>query len=343
MGDPIKLLGGFALLVVLSAVVFWPRRGVVAWIQRHAELTDRVLAEDILKFLFHREKKRRAVSADEIQAALEQPARRVERNLERLKERDLISQENGGYAITVHGREHALHLVRSHRLWERYLADRTGVDPDRWHEEAEKAEHRLTPQATARLAERMGQPAFDPHGDPIPTAEGVIPELEGIALTELNSGGTAEVVHIEDEPQRTYENLVAAGLAPGGMLTLSATDNGTLTIIAGGRQSTLSRMDAENVLVRPTVDAPREEVHPTLADIRPGSSAKVISISPACQGLQRRRLLDLGFVPGSVVSAEMASAMGDPIAYRVRGAVIALRRVQAEWILIERSMPGEEN
>jgi DtxR family Mn-dependent transcriptional regulator len=61
----------------------------------------------------------------------------------------------------------------------------------------------------------------------------------------------------------------------------------------------------------------------------------VVRLSAACQGLQRRRLLDLGVVPGTRVTAEFASPGGDPIAYRIRGALIALRRVQAELIQVD--------
>jgi DtxR family Mn-dependent transcriptional regulator len=62
----------------------------------------------------------------------------------------------------------------------------------------------------------------------------------------------------------------------------------------------------------------------------------VLDISPACRGSQRRRLLDLGIVRGTEVVPELVSAGGDPVAYRVRGALIALRREQAEWIRIEK-------
>lgn len=297
-------------------------------------LSDRIKAEDALKLLYHRAQARRAIRVPELRASLELSSRRLERILRYLLSRELIATDNGAMTLTPRGSEQAVHLIRSHRLWERYLADRTGVGPDRWHDEAERAEHRLTPAATAQLDARLGQPAFDPHGDPIPRSDGSILEVNGMALDELPAGATAEIVHIEDEPRRLYEDVLGAGLAPGGMLTLTGRDDHGLTIVAAGRRSRLPAEAAINVLVRPAPEAPAEEIHATLADTRPGETAKVLAISPVCQGLQRRRLLDLGFVPGTEVTAELSSAMGDPIAYRVRGAVIALRRVQAETILI---------
>jgi DtxR family Mn-dependent transcriptional regulator len=337
MEDPKTLLLAFGLLVVLMAVVLWPDRGLLAWIKRHVALSDRIMAEDALKLLYHRAKARRAIRLREFQSSLELSSRRLERILGHLLSRELIATADGALSLTPRGSEHAVHLIRSHRLWERYLADRTGVGPDRWHEEAEKAEHRLTPAATEQLDARLGQPAFDPHGDPIPRSDGSILEVTGIPLEDLPAGTTAQIVHIEDEPRRLYESVLGAGLAPGGMLTLAGRDDHELTIVAAGRRSRLPVEAAINVLVRPAPEAPTEQTHATLADTRPGETAKVLVISPVCQGLQRRRLLDLGFVPGTEVTAELSSAMGDPIAYRVRGAVIALRRVQAERILIERA------
>lgn len=72
----------------------------------------------------------------------------------------------------------------------------------------------------------------------------------------------------------------------------------------------------------------------TLADISPGDSATVQGISPRCHGPARLRLLDLGVVPGTVVQARLESAAGDPIAYDIRGALVALRREQAALIAV---------
>ena len=78
----------------------------------------------------------------------------------------------------------------------------------------------------------------------------------------------------------------------------------------------------------------------TLLDAAPRETVRVVSISQACQGTRRRRLLDLGVVPGTEITPELRSAAGDPIAYRIRGALIALRRTQAEWIRVARAGDG---
>ena len=79
----------------------------------------------------------------------------------------------------------------------------------------------------------------------------------------------------------------------------------------------------------------------TLAEVGAGGTARVLGIHSGLQGPQRRRLLDLGLVPGTLVEAELESAAGDPVAYRVRGALIALRRDQARWIQVDRETGSE--
>ena len=97
-------------------------------------------------------------------------------------------------------------------------------------------------------------------------------------------------------------------------------------------------MAARAVTVEPLPEADLiQGSNETLASLTEGECARVLGIHPALQGPQRRRLLDLGLVPGTRVEAELRSAAGDPVAFRVRGALIALRRDQARWILVDRS------
>ncbi len=73
-----------------------------------------------------------------------------------------------------------------------------------------------------------------------------------------------------------------------------------------------------------------------LSALKPGELGKIVSILPGCQGAERRRFMDLGIVPGTIVTAEFTSPGGDPTAYLIRHSLIGLRKEQAEYILIER-------
>jgi len=337
---PALALTLFAVLAGLLYLAFRPRRGWGARLARYARVTDRVRVEDALKHLLHAENRGRTGTIESVAGALEVSRSRAVRLLGRIHRAGLVRPDGGdsGYRLTDEGRSYGLRLVRAHRLLERYFADRTGIPAEEWHEEAERREHDLTPDQTDRLAARMGHPRFDPHGDPIPGPGGEIPPVMGESLLEQVAGATLRVVHVEDEPREIFDQLVAAGLAPGLTLRVLRVSPQGLRISIEGREETLEPMLAANVEVAPAGPGDQPVVEPgelrTLADLRVGESAEVLELAPACQGVQRRRLLDLGVVPGTVIHAIMASASGDPLAYDIRGAAIALRRQQARWIRV---------
>jgi|GEM_PF-207394 len=99
------------------------------------------------------------------------------------------------------------------------------------------------------------------------------------------------------------------------------------------RRGVLARDQARRTVERARID---DETVGTLAALEPGEVGEVVRIVPECQGAQRRRLLDLGVVPGTRIVVRFRSAAGDPVAYEIRGALIALRRDQAERILVRR-------
>jgi DtxR family Mn-dependent transcriptional regulator len=150
------------------------------------------------------------------------------------------------------------------------------------------------------------------------------------------SGSVVRVVHIEDEPESTYRELLAARLEPGMTLGVLRADEHGVELDTGGQRRQLSSALAANVTIVPLADdAARRLALRRLSALAIGQQATVESIAPACRGMERRRLLDLGLVPGTRVVAEFASPAGDPVAYRVRGALIALRTQQADMIHIQ--------
>src|SRR5690606_10572197 len=149
-------------------------------------------------------------------------------------------------------------------------------------------------------------------------------------------------VHLEDEPREVFDRLVRAGLGPWMRVEVLGSAEGGVRVRTGGREHELGGMVARSVAVeRLPEGAEREAGVETRAALRAGESARVVRISAACQGPQRRRLLDLGVVPGTRITAVLRSASGDPVAYEIRGALIALRREQAEWIEVRREAAGE--
>lgn len=326
-----------ALAAAAVALLVWRSKRLRELRSRFRSYGEREWLEDILKHLSEAERSNAPATLHGLAGRLGVPAGKAADLISSLCRAGLIRADpDGSYRLTDEGRTRGLHLLRAHRLWERYLADRTGVRPEEWHGQAEIMEHRLDASTADALAARLGHPRYDPHGDPIPTSAGELPRTAGLPLTALDAGRIAVVTHVEDEPPEVFRLLVEAGFAPGVRVEVADRTSAGLTVRVEGRDAVLDPAHAANVTVEPLAPGtlPRMPAR-TLADAEPGERVQVIGISPTCQGPQRRRLLDLGLVPGTEVVAELVSTSGDPVAYRIRGALIALRRAQAAAVEIE--------
>jgi DtxR family Mn-dependent transcriptional regulator len=297
--------------------------------------------DDALKRVADAEWDGKLLTVEGLAGVLSVPRDQATRLVDRLAHEELVVVTGEGLRPTDKGRRRALHLLRAHRLWERFLAERTGVAPEQWHARAERMEHRLDPDATEALATRMGHPLYDPHGDPIPTAAGLLPAPSGIPLTELEVGRAAVVGHLEDEPAHVYRAVLDRGLAPGLRIEALEQTPEQVRIRLDGREETLERTAAAQIRVEPLPPGARGgQATPRLADVPVGESVLVRGLAPTLGGAQRRRLLDLGLVPGTEVTPELVSALGDPVAYRIRGALIALRMSEAAQVEIVRRAGG---
>jgi DtxR family Mn-dependent transcriptional regulator len=292
--------------------------------------------EDALKHCYDCEEKGVGCSLHSLAGALGTSADGAARIVHRLEKSGLLRTSGSALQLTPEGRSGALRVIRVHRLWEYHLADETSLHETEWHTEAELQEHRMSPEEVERLAARMGNPGFDPHGDPIPSVRGEMPRRPGIPLTDLPEGAGGRIVHLEDEPPAIYARLVGLGLYPGMPIRMIGAGRGEVRVAADGEERVLRSTEARNVTVAPlTGMAPTASPRRTLDMLRQGETARVRGISEALRGQQRRRLMDMGIVSGTPITAELVSLGGDPTAYRVRGTLVALRRKQSEQVFIE--------
>lgn len=334
---PLTNLIVFAAGSALVATLFWPRHGYWARARRDRALARRVVLEDALKHVYNHDAAGRTSTLESVAGVLEISTARAVALLDRMHDLGLARVADGRILLTEEGRRYALEVVRAHRLWERYLADETGVDPLEWHARAERKEHKLTREEADALSNRLGNPRFDPHGDPIPTADGAVYAEDVAPLTSLRVGERAVVAHVEDEPHVVYAQLVALGIYPGMVMRVETKSDERIELEGDGRRMVLAPLVAQNVSLRRLEDdAPAEASLETLASLRPGDAADVARLSPACRGIERRRLMDLGIVPGTRVSLERPGLTGGLSAYRVRGTVIGLREEQARMIGVVR-------
>ncbi len=322
-------------LLLLAAGVFWPRAGVAALARRQWARRRRELFEDALKHILGGERRSEIATRESLAGALEISQRRALGLIARMEDQGLVGTVAAGVRLTPVGERLALHIVRAHRLWERYLSDDAGVPISRLHPAAEKAEHRLSPENLDALEAHLGHPQHDPHGDPIPAADGSFSPLDAVSLVEWPSHETARIVHIEDEPDVIFQQILAADLRPGKAVRIIENDPQRLVVSDGEQEHRLARAVAANIqVVAPAPHSRRPEGSRRLSELAEGQAAEVVELDADCRGFSRRRLLDLGLTPQARVTVELDNTFGDPRGYRVRGTMIALRRRQADQIWV---------
>jgi DtxR family Mn-dependent transcriptional regulator len=309
--------------------------GFVALGRIRRRLRRRVLWEDALKQICSAKSEGRTMTHLEIGTRLGLRPTATLRLMQDLEIEGLIRSHAGIPELTERGERLGLHVLRGHRLWERYLSDEARLPLDQLHEAAERAEHYLAADQLDALADHLGHPGADPHGDVIPTAAGRIRTQERTALTDWCPDRLAVVVHVEDEPQQPLTEALRAGLRPGTVLRVIHRDPKAIICETSAGQCILAPATAAHIDVRPAVQG--EELREPLANLAGlplGEDAEVLALSDRCTGLGRRRLLDLGFTAGAQVRATLENLGDAARAYQIRDTVIALREEQAEQILI---------
>jgi DtxR family Mn-dependent transcriptional regulator len=134
----------------------------------------------------------------------------------RLQEMGLVEYERyRGATLTERGRKEALRLVRRHRLIETFLLEHLGYDWQEVHDEAERLEHAVSDGFTGRLAELLGHPDHDPHGDPIPSAEGTLEAEDSFTLSQAVAGQRVRISKVKDEDAAMLDYFGDRNLIPG--------------------------------------------------------------------------------------------------------------------------------
>lgn len=174
--------------------------------------------------------------------------------LRRLRRSGLIDHAPyGSITLTAAGRAHAVDMVRRHRLIETFLVQVLDYTWDQVHEEAEILEHAVSEFMVARIADYLGHPDRDPHGDPIPAADGSVERLTAISLTHLGVGVSASVERISDDDPALLQYFASHGVAHGTIIELTegAPFSDTVKLVAPEAQLTLGPAALDAVWVTP--------------------------------------------------------------------------------------------
>src|SRR5215211_1842002 len=198
--------------------------------------------EDYLKAIYQLSPEGRPASTSEIANLLALSAPSVTGMVKRLSEHGLLEHvPHRGVQLTEDGRRAALRMVRRHRLIEAYLVEFLGYSWDTVHEEAERLEHAVSDTMVERMATALGNPDVDPHGDPIPAADGSIHELSCTPLSDIPVGETVEIRRVAESDPERLRYLASLGLRPSVVLTVAERHpfDGPLTVVVGDEQHTI--------------------------------------------------------------------------------------------------------
>lgn len=210
--------------------------------------------ENYLKGIFKLTRKSdKPISTNAISKLINTTAASVTDMLKRLADKKLVHYEKyRGVQLTKEGETTAKNLVRKHRLWEVFLVKKLNFTWDEVHEIAEQLEHIKSPLLTNRLDDFLGNPQYDPHGDPIPDRNGRMMFHEDVSLEDINVGNFGEVVGVKDTSTQFLQYLDSLQIKLGSVLKVVNQieyDGSRMVEIDGQGPVALSLMVAKNLYV----------------------------------------------------------------------------------------------
>lgn len=224
-----------------------------------ADGTNSPAVQDYAKAVYSLSRGSEAVSTSALAERLGVSPASASAMVKRLDALGLVAHERyRGVTLTPAGERVALEVIRHHRLLELYLAEALGMPWDRVHDEAEVLEHAISPELSELIAEKLGDPTHDPHGDPIPTRDGEIDEGATRPLADLQPGDRAVFARVSDSDPAMLRWLTERGIAPGAELELRGREpfGGPFTVAFEGREHGLGAELARAMRVEPEAVAP---------------------------------------------------------------------------------------
>jgi DtxR family Mn-dependent transcriptional regulator len=175
--------------------------------------------ENYIKTIYHLQQQDGTVTTNELAARLQTKPASITDMMKKLKTKKLVNyQPYQGFRLTAEGNKVALGIIRRHRLWEYFLAEKLKFNWHEVHDIAEDMEHVSSKKLIDKLDEFLGYPRFDPHGDPIPDANGKLEAGKKICLTDLQTNKQAIVSQVANQSGELLELLKHQGISIGAKL-----------------------------------------------------------------------------------------------------------------------------
>jgi DtxR family transcriptional regulator, Mn-dependent transcriptional regulator len=208
--------------------------------------------ENYLKAIYHLSIEEENVSTNQIAASLSTKAASVTDMLKKLAEKELINYTKyQGVTLAPAGEKVALSIIRKHRLWEYFLVEKLNFKWDEVHDVAEELEHISSKELVDRLDDFMGNPKYDPHGDPIPDSKGKFKthELKPVSGMEVNKEGI--ISGVRDHSPAFLQYLEKMTLTIGKKIKIAEINiyDHSVTVQANGKKIHISREVANNLLI----------------------------------------------------------------------------------------------
>jgi DtxR family Mn-dependent transcriptional regulator len=208
--------------------------------------------ENYLKAIYHLAWPAGSASTNQIAAALNTKAASVTDMLKKLADKDLINYTRyQGVSLTANGKKIAISIIRKHRLWEYFLVEKLHFKWDEVHDVAEELEHISSKELIDRLDDFMGNPQYDPHGDPIPDCNGhfKMNELKPVSILSVNQKGT--VSGVKDHSTVFLQHLEKLQLTIGKKIKVTEINkyDHSVTIQSDDKKIYISREVADNLLI----------------------------------------------------------------------------------------------
>ncbi len=273
-----------------------------------------------------------------------------------------------GATLTQEGERQALRILRRHRLWEVFLVNRLGFGYDQAHEIACQLEHATPDLLADRLDALLEYPSVNPRGEPIPRGDTASLARNLVPLVALSAGQRGHVVRCDvSDAARAF--LDEQGIRPGVTLAVEAIGVGSILVLLEGAHLSLARNLAEAIQLEMKETEEMEETEETYSEIKGKSPQLTSTISKeeevsemqpeiktsvrqiplhklkagqrglvvrvGGKGAARRRMMDMGLVPGSEVEIVRVAPLGDPIEFTVKGYSLSLRKSEAKLIEVE--------
>ncbi len=309
---------------------------------------NKKVQQDILKEIYKSNKENNILTIDILHKKINIPISNLLKILSKLISLNYVYLSDNDIRLTNKGKEEAKDIINKHRLLESYLFEKTSTKLKDIHKIADKKEHLFNEEQIGIIKNELSNPCIDPHGDILDENildENITSFSKVITLGYCQENEIYIVKHIEDEPAEIYEHLVNLDLAPFDKIKIIKINKDYISIINDkGKKIDIEYFYANNIFVNKIEKNEKIQNYfdfllnheiITLNKLKLRNPGLIVGLSFYIRGIQRQRLMELGFIKGNVVIPMYNNSItDDPRAYKIKNSIISLRTEQASKIYV---------